>query len=76
MHFRCNVGRYWEVCLGTFPEFLKNNAPHASAVNSDWIEGRALQKSTKKRSETEKKKTVGTRKRTKNEFWMMLAPFW
>ena len=54
--------------MGTFPDFLKNDAPHASAVNSDWIEGRALQQSTKKRSETEDK-TVGKRKRKKNGFW-------
>ena len=62
MHFGCHVGCYWEVFLGTFPNFLKNGAPHGSVVNSDWIEGRALQKSTKKCSGTEEK-TLGKRKR-------------
>ena len=68
LHLWCYFGCYWGVFLGIFPEFLKNGAPHASAVNSDCIEGRALQKSTKKRSEIEEK-TVGKRKRTNNGFW-------
>ena len=67
MHFWCHFRVYWEVFFGTFPDFVKNGGPHASAVNSDWIEGRALRKSTNKLSETEEK-TAGKRRRTNNGF--------
>ena len=67
MHCWCHVSRYWDVFLVTFPDFLQKGAPHASAVKSDWIEGRALQQSTKKRPETEEK-SAGNRRRTNNGF--------
>ena len=34
------------VILAMFSDYAKTARPHASAVNSDWIEGRALQQST------------------------------
>ena len=55
--------------FGTFPDFVKNGAPRANAVNSDWIEGRAPRKSTNKLSETEEK-TAGKRRRKNNGFWV------
>ena len=68
VHCWCHFGRYWEVFFDTFPDFGNNGgAPHASAVNSDWIEGRALQQSTKKRPETQEE-TAGKRKRKNDGF--------
>ena len=66
-HFWCHFGRYWEVVLGTFPDFLKNGAPHASAVNSNWIEGRALRKST---TNLQKQKKNSRKTQTKKS-WML-----
>ena len=67
LHFWCHFGRYWEVFFDTFPDFVKNGAPHESAVNSDSIEGRAPRQSTKKPSNTEEK-MAGKRRRQINAF--------
>ena len=49
--------------------------PNTSAVNSNWIEGRALQKSTKNVQKL-KKKRQENESETRMDFGSMLAPFW
>lgn len=62
--------------MGTFPDFVANGAPHANAVNSDWIEGRALRKSTKQPSETEDKNGRKTKANKVMDLGSILAPLW
>ena len=61
-----------ELFFGTFPDFVKNGAPHESVANSDWIEGRAPRKSTNEPSKIKEKK-AGKRRRTNNGFWVGLG---
>ena len=61
MHFGFILVVIFVVCL----DYAKTARPHASAVNSDWIEGRALQQSTKRRPET-REETAGKRRRLNN----------
>ena len=56
LHFWCHFVWFLDVFFATFPDFVKNGAPHESAVNSDWIEGRAPRKTIKKPSKTEEKR--------------------
>ena len=70
----CTLGAILMVMFGTFPDFGKNGAPHESDANSSKIEGRAVGKSTKKRSETDGK-TVKKLRRKSDAFFVDLASF-
>ena len=56
----------------TFPDFGKNGEPFESIVNSSQIEGRAVGKSTKKRSKTDGN-TVKKRRRKSDVFFAGFA---
>ena len=55
MHFGSHFGGFLELMFDTFSEFGKNGEPFESIVNSSQIEGRAVGKSTTKRSNTDRK---------------------
>ena len=53
MHFGSHFNGFLELIFDTFSDFAKNSQPFETIVNSSEIEGRAVGKSTKKRSKTD-----------------------
>ena len=76
LHCWCHFGRYWEVVFDNFPDFLKYAGPHASAVNTGWIEGRAPDKTTKMLVKNMDKIRRENEEEKGREFGQVLARFW
>ena len=79
MHFGGHFNGFLELVFDTFSDFAKNSQPFETIVNSNEIEGRAVVKSTKKRSKTDEKmvkKPGGKSDAFFVDFGMILGGFW